>query len=66
MMDIAPQGWVAIGVTTGLMALAIVAVALRFLARKKRQMQYGIDDWVTLLALVGGWYLCKKDRRCIV
>ena len=36
------------------MALAIVAVALRFLARKKREMAYGIDDWVTLLALVRG------------
>ena len=52
MMDIAPQGRVSIGVTTALMTLAVIAVALRFLARKMRKMRYEIDDWITLLALV--------------
>ena len=52
MTAIAPQGWIAIGVTTGLMTLAVIAVLLRLLARKKRQMRYEIDDWITLLALV--------------
>ena len=64
MGDIAPQAWVSIGVTTGLMTLATAAVALRFVARKKREMAYGIDDWVTLLALVGGRQTYARMLRC--
>jgi hypothetical protein len=51
-MQITDQGWTAIGVCTGLYLLASIAVGLRFLARKKRNMEYGADDWTTLLGLV--------------
>ena len=61
-MDIAPQGWVAIGVATGCMTLAVMAVALRFVARKKKEMRYEIDDWITLLALVRETHICAGKR----
>lgn len=41
---------VAMGVLMSI--LSITAVALRFLARHVRKVQYGLDDWFVVAALV--------------
>jgi hypothetical protein len=38
--------------TTALLILAFVFVALRFIARSKRGLSYGADDWMIVVSLV--------------
>lgn len=40
------------------------AVALRFLARAKKRLHYGADDWFALVALVLYWILLGFGIRC--
>ena len=46
------RGGVTIGIVASLLPLATVCLALRFYARRYISHSTGIDDWVTLVALV--------------
>lgn len=46
------------------LALAIIAVLLRFLARHLNRASLGADDWTIVVGLVGP-LKCSPDPRCI-
>lgn len=41
-----------IGVSSGMMAVAIITVALRFISRRLAKAKLLLDDWTALIALV--------------
>jgi hypothetical protein len=46
------RGPMVVGVTWIFTAVAIAVVGLRFIIRKKRQVSWGWDDWIMLMAVV--------------
>lgn len=59
-----------IATVTTLVALSIVAVVLRILARNKRRVRFGMDDYlcfisvILLLAMHIELVLCKFTKHC--
>lgn len=51
-MTVTSQGWEMIRIVTALVALATLAVVLRIVARLKRRLDFGLDDYLCFAALL--------------
>ena len=48
--------------TTVFFVLAFATVLLRFVARRVQRIEWRVDDWVILIALVGLNHMCCSRR----
>ena len=55
-----------IGTNCVLPILAVASVVLRFVARKRKSVPIGIDDWLVVLGAVRSHFYClnSSDRVC--
>ena len=60
MQDHTPGGVLAVSIA--LPILSIIAVFLRFYTRRLQKAKLGIDDWLTLPALVGCTYFSLRSH----